>query len=158
MRKHTTFIMWCIVGVFRLPLFIVYVTGTLKHVKSSVARSGDIVLRWSSGYGAGGQFLRPEFDPRSRHIFWRPWIFLSPLWPRIPTGFPLQFITTLEQETYKIDSSKICQISCLKASKSPFSHSLPYVTRSKMAIFRPVFWKIKHVTPISISFFKMHVP
>ena len=30
------------------------VTGTLKHVKSSVARSGGIVLRWSSGYGAGG--------------------------------------------------------------------------------------------------------
>ena len=45
------------------------VTGTLKHVKSSVARSGGIVLRWSSGYGAGGQFLRPEFDPPSRHIF-----------------------------------------------------------------------------------------
>ena len=46
------------------------VTGTLKHVKSSVARSGGIVLRWSSGYGAGGQWvLRPEFDPRSRHIF-----------------------------------------------------------------------------------------
>ena len=35
------------------------VTGTLKHVKSSVAPSGGIVLRWSSGYGAGGQFLRP---------------------------------------------------------------------------------------------------
>ena len=30
------------------------VTGTLKHVKSSVARSGGIVLRRSSGYGAGG--------------------------------------------------------------------------------------------------------
>ena len=32
------------------------VTGTLKHVKSSVARSGGrgTVLRWSSGYGAGG--------------------------------------------------------------------------------------------------------
>ena len=30
------------------------VTGTLKHVKSSVARSGGIVLRWSSGYGVGG--------------------------------------------------------------------------------------------------------
>ena len=30
------------------------VTGTLKHVKSSVARTGGIVLRWSSGYGAGG--------------------------------------------------------------------------------------------------------
>ena len=30
------------------------VTGTLKHVKSFVARSGGIVLRWSSGYGAGG--------------------------------------------------------------------------------------------------------
>ena len=30
------------------------VTGILKHVKSSVARSGGIVLRWSSGYGAGG--------------------------------------------------------------------------------------------------------
>ena len=29
-------------------------TGTLKHVKSSVARSGGIVLQWSSGYGAGG--------------------------------------------------------------------------------------------------------
>ena len=42
------------------------VTGTLKHVKSSVARSGGIVLRWSS---AGGQFLRPGFDPLSRHIF-----------------------------------------------------------------------------------------
>ena len=67
------------------------VTGTLKHVKSSVARSGGIVLRWCSGYGAGGQFLRPEFDPRSRHIFWRPWIFLSPLWPRTPTGFPLHW-------------------------------------------------------------------
>ena len=39
------------------------VTGTLKHVKSSVARSGGIVLWWSSGYGAGGQFLRPGFDP-----------------------------------------------------------------------------------------------
>ena len=49
------------------------VTGTLKHVKSSVARSGRIVLRWSSGYGTGGQFLRPGFDPRSRHIFWHPW-------------------------------------------------------------------------------------
>ena len=49
----------------RVPL----VTGTLKHVKSSVARSGGIVLRWSSGYGAGGQILRPGFDPRSRHIF-----------------------------------------------------------------------------------------
>ena len=45
------------------------VTGTLKHVKSSVARSGGIVLWWSSGYGAGGQFLRPGFDPRSQHIF-----------------------------------------------------------------------------------------
>ena len=45
------------------------VTGTLKHVKSSVARSGGIVLRWSSGYGAGGQILRPGFDSRSRHIF-----------------------------------------------------------------------------------------
>ena len=47
------------------------VTGTLKHVKSSVARSGGIVLRWSSGYGAGGQILqlRPGFDPWSRHIF-----------------------------------------------------------------------------------------
>ena len=32
----------------------VSVTGTLKHVKSSVARTGGIVLRWSSGYGAGG--------------------------------------------------------------------------------------------------------
>ena len=30
------------------------VTGTLKHVKSSVAQAGGIVLRWSSGYGAGG--------------------------------------------------------------------------------------------------------
>ena len=30
------------------------VTGTLKHVKSSVARTGGIVLRWSGGYGAGG--------------------------------------------------------------------------------------------------------
>ena len=30
------------------------VTGTLKHGKSSVARSGGVVLRWSSGYGAGG--------------------------------------------------------------------------------------------------------
>ena len=68
------------------------VTGTLKHVKSSVARSGGIVLRWSSGCGAGGQFLRPEFDPRSRHIFWRPWIFLSPLWPRTPTAFPLHLV------------------------------------------------------------------
>ena len=45
------------------------VTGTLKHVKSSVARSGGIVLSLSSGYGTVGHFLRPEFDPRSRHIF-----------------------------------------------------------------------------------------
>ena len=45
------------------------VTGTLKHIESSVAQSGGIVLRWSSGYGAGGQFLTPGFDPRSRHIF-----------------------------------------------------------------------------------------
>ena len=30
------------------------VTGTMKHVKSSVARSGGIVLRWSNGYCAGG--------------------------------------------------------------------------------------------------------
>ena len=30
------------------------VTGTLKHVKSSVARSGGIMLWWSNGYGAGG--------------------------------------------------------------------------------------------------------
>ena len=30
------------------------VTGTLKRVKSSAARSGGIVPRWSSGYGAGG--------------------------------------------------------------------------------------------------------
>ena len=30
------------------------VTGTLKHVKSSVTRTGGIVLRWSNGYGAGG--------------------------------------------------------------------------------------------------------
>ena len=30
------------------------VTGTLKHVKSSVVRSSGIVLRWSSGHGAGG--------------------------------------------------------------------------------------------------------
>ena len=30
------------------------VAGTLKHVKSSVARSGGIVLWWSSGYGGGG--------------------------------------------------------------------------------------------------------
>ena len=44
------------------------VTGTLKHVKSSVARSGGVVLRWSSGYGAGGQFLRPGLDHRSRQI------------------------------------------------------------------------------------------
>ena len=29
------------------------VTGTWKHVKSCVARTGGIVLRWSSGYGAG---------------------------------------------------------------------------------------------------------
>ena len=56
----------------------------------SVARSGGIVLRWSGGYGAGGWILRPGFDPWSRHIFWRPWIFLSPLWPRTPTGFPSQ--------------------------------------------------------------------
>ena len=42
------------------------VKGTLKQVKSSVARSGGIVLRWSS---AGDQFLRPGFDSRSRHIF-----------------------------------------------------------------------------------------
>ena len=74
------------------------VTGTLKHVKSSVARSGGIVLRWSSGYGAGGQFLRPGFDPRSRHIFWRPWIFLSPLWPLTPTGFPLHAPKTLRKD------------------------------------------------------------
>ena len=67
------------------------VTGTLKHLKSSVARSGGIMLRWSHGYGAGGQFLRPGFDPRSRHIFWRPWIFLSPLWSWTPTGFPLHW-------------------------------------------------------------------
>ena len=45
------------------------VTGTLKHVQSPVARSGGIVLRWSS---AGGQILRPGFDPRLRHIFRRP--------------------------------------------------------------------------------------
>ena len=45
------------------------VTGTLKHVKISVAGSGGIVLRWSGGYGAGGQVQRPGFDPRSRHIF-----------------------------------------------------------------------------------------
>ena len=31
------------------------VTGTLEHVKSSVARSGGIVLRWSGGCGAGGE-------------------------------------------------------------------------------------------------------
>ena len=37
------------------------VTGTLKQVKSSVVRSGGIVLRWSS---AGGQFLRTGFDRR----------------------------------------------------------------------------------------------
>ena len=30
------------------------VTGTLKHVKSCVARAGGIVPRWFSGYGAGG--------------------------------------------------------------------------------------------------------
>ena len=30
------------------------VTGTLKHVKSFVARSGGIVPRWSRDYGAGG--------------------------------------------------------------------------------------------------------
>ena len=38
------------------------VTGTPKHVKSSVARSSDLVLRWSGGYGAEGYFLRPGFD------------------------------------------------------------------------------------------------
>ena len=42
------------------------VKRTLKQVKSSVALSGGIVLRWSS---AGDQFLRPGFNPQSRHIF-----------------------------------------------------------------------------------------
>ena len=37
-----------------LPDPTVSVTGTLKHVKSSVARAGGIVLRWSNGYGTGG--------------------------------------------------------------------------------------------------------
>ena len=67
------------------------VTRTLKHVKSSVVRAGGIVVRWSCGYGAGGEFLRPGFDPQSRHIFWRPRIYLSPLWPLTPTGFPLHW-------------------------------------------------------------------
>ena len=35
------------------------VTGTLKHVKSSVARSSGIVLRWSSGYGGCSSFSPP---------------------------------------------------------------------------------------------------
>ena len=35
------------------------VTGTLKHVKSSVARSVGIVLRWSSGYGGCSSFSPP---------------------------------------------------------------------------------------------------
>ena len=39
--------------VLRKIIRTVCVTGTLKHVKSSVARAGGIVLRWSSGYGAG---------------------------------------------------------------------------------------------------------
>ena len=68
------------------------VTGTMKHVKSSVARTGSIVLRWSSGYGTGGQFLRPGFNPRSRDIFWWSWIFPSRLWPLTPTGNPLQIV------------------------------------------------------------------
>ena len=71
---------------------LIIVPGTLKHVKSCVARSGGIVPRWSRRYGTGGQFPRPGFDPRSRHIFWRPWIFLFPLWPRTPPGFPLQLL------------------------------------------------------------------
>ena len=95
------------------------VTGTLKHVKSSVARSGGIVLRLSSGYGAGGHFLRPGFDPRSRHIFWRPWIFLSPLWPLTPTGFPLQWRSGVEFRTgrrsnrqRKMAHEGVCAVSC----------------------------------------------
>ena len=67
------------------------VTGTLKNVKSSVARSGGIVLRWSSGYGAGGQFLGPGFDPQSRHIFWRPLASLNlPVSSRSGPGLRLE--------------------------------------------------------------------
>ena len=39
------------------------VTGTLKNVKSSVAWSGGVVLRWSSGYGT--KRLIPETRVRS---------------------------------------------------------------------------------------------
>ena len=66
------------------------VTGTLQHVKSSVARSGGVVLRGQAVMVQDVNSRRPGFDPRSRHIFWRPWIFLSSLWPRTPTWFPLQ--------------------------------------------------------------------
>ena len=68
------------------------VTGTLKHVISSVARAGCIALLWSGGHRTGGQFLRPRSDNRSQHIkfLWRPWIFLPPLWPMTPTRIPLQ--------------------------------------------------------------------
>ena len=41
------------------------VTGTLKHVKSSVVRSGGIVLRWSSCYSIWRRRLIPETRVRS---------------------------------------------------------------------------------------------
>ena len=75
------------------------VTGTLKQVKSSVARAGWIVLPWSGNYGAEGLFLRPGLDSRSEHNFWRPWTFLSPFWPRTPTGYPLQTVLLLVQHS-----------------------------------------------------------
>ena len=80
---------------------------SLKHVKSSVVRSGGIALRWSSGYGAGG--LTPGFDIRSRHIFWRPWIFLSPLelWSRTPTWFPLHFSYLCNVHTYTFSKRSV---------------------------------------------------
>ena len=39
------------------------VTGTLKHVKSSVTRAGGIVLRWSIGMTQVAKLIRrPGFD------------------------------------------------------------------------------------------------
>ena len=49
MREKSAVCMCVCVCVCVCVCACVCVTGTLKHVKSSVARSGGIVLRWSSG-------------------------------------------------------------------------------------------------------------
>ena len=63
--------------------FLVYKFIAFLNKKMSFGKTRELKCRF---------LTRPGFDPRSRHIFWRPWIFLSPLWPQTSTGFPLQLV------------------------------------------------------------------